>query len=147
MLFSRENQLISFVPRYRLVVRAGVSDLGRTFSEPPLCDQIKEIGKKMKFCGAINIQGKIFKNEISFFEINPRFSGGIQLTIAAGENFADFIVRELGGEHLKPRLEQYRSQLTMTSYEDSIFLDARRNVTFFYSQHQDILPSKNKFTL
>ncbi len=145
--FSNDHRLISFVPRYRLVIRSGVSDRGRTFTDDNLSRYISEIGEHLKFSGAVNIQGKISKNEIIFFEINPRFSGGIQLSIAAGENFADFLLQELRGETLKPRLNQYRSQLTMTSYEDSIFLDSRRNVTFFYSDYQDILPHKNKTRL
>ncbi|MCP5102133.1 MAG: ATP-grasp domain-containing protein [bacterium] len=144
--FSRDHRLISFVPRYRLVIRSGVSDRGRTFKHDDLTEYIKAIGEKLKFSGAINIQGKIFKNEITFFEINPRFSGGIQLSTAAGENFAEFIVRELAGETLDPRLNKFRDHLTMTSYEDSLFLDARRNVTFFYSKH-DVLPQQNKMRL
>lgn len=145
--YSADHRLISFVPRYRLVIRSGVSDKGRTFKDAELARLVKEIGKKMKFTGAINIQGKIYKNEITFFEINPRFSGGIQLTVAAGENFADYIIREMGGESLLPRLGKYRDHLTMTSFEDSLFLDSRRNVSFFNSREQGILPQKNKTKL
>lgn len=145
--YSADHRLISFVPRYRLVIRSGVSDKGRTFKHLELARLVKEIGNKMKFSGAINIQGKIFKNEITFFEINPRFSGGIQLTTAAGENFADYIIREMEGEALSPRLGKYRDHLTMTSFEDSLFLDSRRNVSFFNSREQDIIPQKNKVRL
>lgn len=141
--YSRDHRLISLVPRYRLVIRSGVSDRGRTFKHPELTKLAIEIGTKMKFSGAINLQGKISKDEVIFFEINPRFSGGIQLSAAAGEDFADFIIRELGGECLTPRLNKFRDHLTMTSYEDSLFLDSRRNITFFYSKHH-ILPQKNK---
>ena len=101
----------------------------------------------MEFDGAVNIQGKIHKEEIKFFEINPRFSGGIQLSTAAGINFSELLVKELKGETVKPQLGRYNCNLTMTSYEDSLFLDARRNVTCFYSDHTDILPCKNKTKL
>ncbi len=144
--YSRDHRLISFVPRYRLVIRSGVSDRGRTFKHPELTELVKEIGLKMRFSGAINLQGKICKEEVIFFEINPRFSGGIQLSTAAGEDFADFIIRELGGESLEPRLNKFRDHLTMTSYEDSLFLNSKRNITFFYSDHH-ILPQKNKMKL
>jgi len=144
--YSREHQLISFVPRFRLVIRSGVSDRGRTFKNTEMTRLIAEMGRMLKFSGAVNVQGKIDKDEITFFEINPRFSGGIQLSIAAGENFADFIIREVAGETLTPRLNEFRDHLTMTSYEDSLFLDARRNITFFYSSH-DILPQQNKTKL
>lgn len=145
--FSMDSRLISFVPRFRLVIRSGVSDRGRTFKDAALAAYIRKIGEKMKFAGPINIQGKILRDEITFFEINPRFSGGIQLSIAAGENFSEYIIRELSGETLEPRLNKYRDHITMTSYEDSLFLDSKRNVRFFYSKHQDILPTMNKTKL
>lgn len=145
--FSLDGRLISYVPRYRLVVRSGVSDRGRTFKNEKLAKWIEKLGQKLKFCGAVNIQGKIYKRGITFFEINPRFSGGIQLSTAAGPNFADFIIRELNGEVLNPKLGEYATRLTMTSFEDSLFLDSRRNVHFFYKTHSDIIPTKNKTKL
>ncbi len=144
--YSNDHQLISFVPRYRLVIRSGVSDRGRTFRNPEITRLLKDISKKMKFRGAVNLQGKVYKNEITFFEINPRFSGGIQLSVAAGENFAEYIVREMRGEVLKPRLNRFRDHLTMTSYEDSLFLDSRRNIRVF-NTGPDILPQQNKTKL
>jgi carbamoyl-phosphate synthase large subunit len=144
--YSNDHRLISMVPRYRLVIRSGVSDRGKTFKHKELTRLIQKIGEKLKFSGAINIQGKQLKDNVTFFEINPRFSGGIQLTIAAGEDFADLLIRELNGETLSPRLNQFRDHLIMTSYEDSIFLDSRRKITFFYSTH-DILPQENKTKL
>lgn len=147
VFFSNDHRLISYVPRYRLVIRSGVSDRGRTFKNEQLAEYIKKIGSLLKFSGAVNIQGKIFHDEITFFEINPRFSGGIQLTAAAGENFAQYLTRETAGETLTPHLGKYRDHLTMTSYEDSLFLDSRRNVSFFYSKGSDILPQKNKTKL
>jgi carbamoyl-phosphate synthase large subunit len=145
--YSSDGELISYVPRYRLVIRAGVSDRGRTFRNKRLTEWLMKIGQKMKFEGAVNIQGKIFKNRVTFFEINPRFSGGIQLSTAAGINFSELLLRELGGETLKPRVGKYDDHLTMTSYEDSLFLDSRRNVSYFYTNHNNIIPRKNKTRL
>jgi carbamoyl-phosphate synthase large subunit len=145
--FSKDGRLISYVPRYRLVIRSGVSDRGRTFRNSALTEWIKKIGKAMQFEGAVNIQGKVCKRKITFFEINPRFSGGIQLSTAAGPNFAEFLLKELSGETLEPQLGDYDDHLTMTSYEDSLFLDARRKVSFFYSDHNNIIPTKNKTRL
>ncbi|HLP58530.1 MAG TPA: ATP-grasp domain-containing protein [Candidatus Deferrimicrobium sp.] len=123
--YSREHRLISLVSRYRLVIRSGVSDRGKTFMIPEMTELITKIGQKLQFSGAINIQGKIVADNIIFFEINPRFSGGIQLSIAAGENFADYIIREHKGETLIPRLNEFNDHLIMASYEDSLFLDGR----------------------
>lgn len=141
--FSNEGELISYIPRYRLVIRAGVSDRGQTFSNDDLFNYIQKIGRLLKFEGAINIQGKISKGEIKFFEINPRFSGGIQLSTAAGPNFAELLMREIQGEQLQPLLHQYHNRLTMTSFEDSLYLDANRKIKFFSTEHADVVPKKN----
>jgi carbamoyl-phosphate synthase large subunit len=120
--FANSGELISYIPRYRLVIRSGVSDRGLTFDNSDLLKYIQRIGKLTKFRGAVNIQGKIYQNRISFFEINPRFSGGIQLSITAGPNFADLLIRETSGEKLKAQLGNFEKGLLMTSYEDSLFL-------------------------
>jgi len=147
VFFSQQGTLISYVPRYRLVIRSGVSDRGRTFYNKELVKWLKKIGSLLKFEGAVNIQGKVCRDSIQFFEINPRFSGGIQLSTAAGPNFADFLVQESRGETLKPILGDYNKNLLMTSFEDSLFLDSHRNVSFFYSNPSDIIPTKNKTKL
>jgi carbamoyl-phosphate synthase large subunit len=147
VFFSNDGRLISYVPRYRLVIRSGVSDRGRTFKNEKLTRWLQKIGHELKFEGAINIQGKICKRDVMFFEINPRFSGGIQLTTAAGPNYAELLMRELRGETLEVQTGEYNSHLTMTSFEDSLFLDSRRNVSFFYKDHTDIVPTKNKTKL
>jgi carbamoyl-phosphate synthase large subunit len=126
--FSKKGELISCVHRYRLVVRAGVSDRGITFKNENLTDYIYKLGKIMKFEGAVNIQGKIDEKKIYFFEINPRFSGGIQLTRAAGANFAELLIEELNGKELKKNLYNYLDSITMVSYEESIFLDNKGKI-------------------
>jgi len=123
-LFSKEGKLLRCVHRYRLVIRAGVSDRGKTFKNKKLTSYIENIGKKLKFEGAVNIQGKISDKKISFFEINPRFSGGIQLTIASGVNFPQLIIDELSDNKITPNLYDYEDNLLMTSFEDSLFIDS-----------------------
>jgi carbamoyl-phosphate synthase large subunit len=122
-LFSKKGKLLRCVHRYRLIVRAGVSDRGKTFKNKKLTSYIENIGKKLKFEGAVNIQGKISADRVSFFEINPRFSGGIQLTIASGANFPQIIIDELSGNDISSALYDYEDKLLMTSFEDSLFID------------------------
>lgn len=120
--FSNAGKLIYCIPRYRLVIRSGVSDRGQTFINQELTSLIEKIANSFKFRGAINIQGKIKDGIITFFEINPRFSGGIQLSAAAGPNFAALMIQEMLGEILTPQLFNYHPNLMMTSYEDSLFI-------------------------
>lgn len=123
--FDRNGNLIRCIPRQRLVIRSGVSDRGVTFSNLRLTELVSRIGKAFKFEGAINIQGKMVdESNISFFEINPRFSGGIQLSAASDISFAHLLVKEMQGETLIPSLFEYQVGMMMTSYEDSLFIDA-----------------------
>lgn len=138
--FSQTGELISYVPRYRLVIRAGVSDRGKTFRHEGLQELLLAIGQRLRFTGAVNLQGKIHRGGVTFFEINPRFSGGIQLSTAAGPNFASLLFKELNGESLTPDLGNYNSNLSMASYEDSIFIDSNGQIHFFYLDYQGILP-------
>lgn len=73
------------------------------------------------------MQGKITDKGIKFFEINPRFSGGIQLSLAAGYNPADLLSREMQGEILEPDLGNFKENIVMMSYETSIFLDENKD--------------------
>jgi carbamoyl-phosphate synthase large subunit len=58
------------------------------------------------------------------FEINPRFSGGIPLTIAAGADFPAMLVQLARGRRVPPSIGRFQDGLWMTSYETSVFVDA-----------------------
>ena len=77
----------------------------------------------------MNIQCRIVNGEPVVFEINPRFSGGIPLTIAAGADFPRYLVDLALGRAVPPRIGRFRDKLWMTSYEASIFVDAEELAT------------------
>ncbi len=78
------------------------------------------------FCGPVNIQCRMRGETPVVFEINPRFSGGIPLTIAAGADFPAMLLRLARGETVAPALGSYRSDTWMTKYDAAIFLPAER---------------------
>ncbi len=116
------GNVLSIVPRKRLLVRAGVSDRGVTFYNEKIIDDIKQMAEKLNIIGPANFQGFISNDKIHYIEINPRFSGGIQLTIAAGVNFQEILVRLVHGEKITPFIGEYIRDMYMTSYSESIFL-------------------------
>jgi len=75
---------LSVVPRERVVIRAGVIDRGRTANDPALIELGLACCRALRFAAAVNIQCRVVDGVPTVFEINPRFSGGIPLTIAAG---------------------------------------------------------------
>jgi carbamoyl-phosphate synthase large subunit len=110
------------VPRERRVVRAGVIDKGRTVDDPTLIKLARECAAVLDFVGAVNIQCRIVNGTPTVFEINPRFSGGISLTIAAGADFARMLVDLARGREVGPGLAPFRADMWMTNFEEAIFL-------------------------
>lgn len=117
---------LSIVPRERVVVRAGVIDRGRTVNDPALIELARACATALRFTGPINIQCRVHDGRPTVFEINPRFSGGIPLTIEAGADFPAMLLQLHAGRPVAPSIGRFRDQLWMTNYEASVFLDASR---------------------
>lgn len=117
-----DGRPIAAVPRERLVIRSGVTDRGRTVRDQSLIDLALRCAEVFEFRGAVNVQCRVVDGTPVIFEINPRFSGGIQLTMAAGADFAEWTVRAARGERLRPVLGDFTAGLRMSSYEASLFL-------------------------
>lgn len=122
MLCDFNHRPVSIVPRERVVVRAGVMDRGRTVQNPKLLAIAQAAAAAMPFLGAVNIQCRLVNGEPVIFEINPRFSGGIPLTIEAGADFPAMLLDLTQGRRVSPRIGRYRADLWLTSYEASIFV-------------------------
>lgn len=114
---------LSIVPRERVVIRAGVIDRGRTVNDRRLMSLAEAVCGAIKFSGPINIQCRMRGDQPVVFEINPRFSGGIPLTIQSGADFPEMLLRLAMGRKVLPSIGAFRSDLWMTSFESSFFLD------------------------
>ena len=118
---------LSIVPRERVVIRSGVMDRGRTVRSQELIDLGRACASCLEFHGAVNIQCRVVGGTPIVFEINPRFSGGIPLTIEAGADFPRMLVHLALGRQVAPAIGQFVDGLWMTSYEASIFVPANRS--------------------
>ncbi|MEW6320982.1 MAG: ATP-grasp domain-containing protein [Acidobacteriota bacterium] len=114
---------LAIVPRERVVIRSGVMDRGRTAADPRLIDLAVATARALPFRGAVNIQCRLVDDAPVVFEINPRFSGGISLTIAAGADFPQMLVDLAAGRDVRSSIGCFIDNLWLTSYESSIFLD------------------------
>ena len=124
VLCDFDGRPISIVPRERVVIRAGVIDRGRTVNDPALIALAQAACSAIRFHGAINIQCRMRAGQPVIFEVNPRFSGGIPLTIQAGADFPQLLVRLALGRRVEPQIGAFRDQLWMTSFESSFFLES-----------------------
>lgn len=122
LLCDFDGRPLSIVPRRREVIRAGVIDRGCTVNDPALIALAQECAAVFDFVGPINIQCRVVDGRPVVFEINPRFSGGIPLTIAAGADFPRMLLALAAGQALAPAIGAFRDRLWMTSYEASFVL-------------------------
>jgi carbamoyl-phosphate synthase large subunit len=125
LLCDFEGRPVSVVPRERVVIRAGVIDRGRTVRDQELINLALGCARVFPFHGPVNVQCRMLHGTPTVFEINPRFSGGIPLTIAAGADFPRMVLEMTLGRHVDPVIGRFRHDLWMTSYESSLFLDSR----------------------
>lgn len=121
VLCDFDGRVIAVIPRERMVVRAGVSDQGRTVKDWRLISYGTMIAQLLKIRGPANIQCFVDGDSVMFTEVNPRFSGGIPLTIASGVDFPALLIRMAAGEKVEPRIGDFKENLTMLRYEMSIF--------------------------
>ena len=121
-LVDPSGQLAGAVPRWRLETKAGISTKGRTFRCEPLVSQVARLLDILGLVGPSNIQGfQTASGEFAFTEVNPRFSGGLPLSLAAGADFVGEYLRGLEGLPVRPERLIARSGVTMLRHLDEVF--------------------------
>lgn len=94
---------IFITPRIRLVVRAGEVLKTEIRMDDTIISEVKQFLNEYKPCGAVTIQ--LIKNrntsENWYIEINPRFGGGAPLSMKAGADSAEALLRLLHGERVE----------------------------------------------
>lgn len=123
MMCDFSGRVLAVVPRERVVIRAGVSDRGRTVHDVRLLALAMQTARALTLVGAVNVQCRVVNGVPVIFEINPRFSGGIPLTVAAGADFPKMLVELATGREVAPTVGRFVDNLWMTSFESSLFLD------------------------
>ncbi len=119
-LSDLEGRVIAVVPRERIETKAGISYKGRIVKDNRLIEYGRRIASLLKIKGPSNIQCMI-DSEIWFTEINPRFSGGLPLTIAAGIDTPLLLVKLALGYEVNIDGE-FKEGLTMLRYWEEVFL-------------------------
>lgn len=116
-LVDRDGGLRTVVPRWREETKAGISVKGRTFDSRPVTDVVAAALVAVGLTGPANVQGFVADDgSATVVEINPRFSGGLPLTLAAGADVVSAYltgVREPGAP--LPHL-QFRAGVSMSRY-------------------------------
>jgi len=95
-LFDQLSKPIAIIPRRRLRLRHNVSDVGLARSDESIESCCIRLGRFLGLVGAANIQLMVTSGQMepTLIEVNPRISGGLQITLAACPGYFDALVRE-----------------------------------------------------
>ncbi|MBF0312907.1 MAG: ATP-grasp domain-containing protein [Oligoflexia bacterium] len=125
-LFDSESKPIVVIPRRRVRIRANVSDIGLVEKDPLLIKKSIEIAQFLRISGPCNLQWiRNNKGEDYLLEINPRISGGLQMTLAACPDFILALIKVAIGQKTK-KLSYKNSVLTM-KYDETVSLHLNIN--------------------
>lgn len=123
-LTDRDSRLVGAVPRWRLETKAGISTKGRTFACPQVARETGRLLASLGHQGPANVQGFMADDgSISFIEVNPRFSGGLPLSLAAGSDLVGEYLRGVYGLPLRPERLRAQAGLTMSRYHAEVFVE------------------------
>ena len=114
------------VPRRRIEIRSGEVSKGQIVKDSDIMDQAAQVVETLGAGpGVITIQ--LIKNsdeDVDFIEINPRFGGGVPLSIQAGANFPKWILQMLAGKRPQIKFDGFLDGLTMLRYDDEVWYQA-----------------------
>lgn len=119
-----DGNMISIVPRERLLVVSGESYKGKTVANNIIINQTKRLVESIGAIGHITVQGIFSSNCFYFIEINPRYGGGANLGIEAGAHTPRFLIQSLLGRPITYD-GSFTNNLYMLRYTEDVFTKLR----------------------
>jgi carbamoyl-phosphate synthase large subunit len=113
VLVDHDGTMAACVPRWRLETKAGISTKGETFASAAVDDVVARTVAAVSLTGPLNLQGFVHGEGPTVIEVNPRFSGGLPLSLAAGADLVGEVVRGALGQHLRRERLEYRPGVRM----------------------------------
>lgn len=122
VLVDFEGQVRCVVPRLRIATRGGEISKGITVKNPQIIAAGERVVRSLPgVVGCITVQCFLLANgEIIFIEINPRFGGGVPLSIKAGANYPKWILQMLLKEN-NIAFDDWQDGIVMLRHDESIF--------------------------
>ena len=112
------------VPRKRIEVRAGEVSKGQVIKNASIMSEATNLVEKLGAGpGVITLQLFLTGDDkVKFIEINPRFGGGVPLSIKAGADFPKWILQDLIGKKPNIRPGNLKDGLIMLRYDSEVWL-------------------------
>jgi carbamoyl-phosphate synthase large subunit len=121
-LVDRDDRFAGGVPRWRLETRGGISTKGETFADDRVLVGAAAVLEAVGLRGVACVQGFVTDaDEVVFVECNPRFSGGLPLSLAAGADLVGEYVRGIRGLPIRSSRLGYRPGVRMSRLFCEVF--------------------------
>jgi carbamoyl-phosphate synthase large subunit len=118
---GKDGDILAVVPK-EVILKKGITKVGVTRKNDPIVQLAKNVESALHANGPFNMQLIVSSDTgvPTLFEINPRFSTTVALTIAAGVNEIELLVYDaLGLPVRKPKL--FTKNLVMARYEEQYY--------------------------
>ncbi len=113
---------VYITPRERLAVRAGEVSKTQIVQDDKIIEEMKVLVKDYKPCGQITVQ--LIRDKVTgddyYIEINSRFGGGAPISMMAGADSAEAVLRILNGEKLTYHHKAARDGALYCRYDQSV---------------------------
>lgn len=120
---TKDDRLLGVVPK-EAILKDGSTVLGATRRTPAVSSSCREIFETLEPAGPMNVQQVLDENGTPHtIEINPRFSSTSCLTVAAGVDEFDMLIRDALGESVE-RSNDFEIDRYILRYSNHVFADA-----------------------
>lgn len=110
------------VARWRLETKAGISTKGETFDDPALLELCASVLDAVGLVGPANVQGFVADDgDVSIIEVNPRFSGGLALSLHSGADLVGAYLAAIRGEDVAAGSLRGRPGVVMLRHFEEVF--------------------------
>lgn len=117
-----EGNPIYITPRERMVVRAGEVLKTQIVQDDVMIQEMQTLIEDYKPCGQITVQ--LIRDEVTdedyYIEINPRFGGGAPLSMKAGADSAEALLKMLNGNKLEYKEKAARDGAIYSRFDQSV---------------------------
>ena len=112
------------VPRKRIEVRSGEVSKAQVVKNRKIMNQCARFVETLRAGpGVITVQLFLTpKRQIKFLETNPRFGGGVPLSIKAGADFPKWILQRLVGRKPSIKFDAFEDGLIMLRYDGEVWV-------------------------
>ncbi len=119
-LLDFDGRPIHFVPRVRIKTIGGESVQGVTLAHDDAVEtwieRLLVVCSSLGAAGPLTLQAFLTPDGPVLSEVNPRFGGGFPLALAAGADYATWLLDMVAGQTVPARLRDYEPGLYMTRY-------------------------------